>query len=243
MTFSLAARCARTGMLGVAVSTALPAVGSLCPFVAAKVGAVATQAWVNPYLGIDGLELLRSGHDASAALELLLAPDPGRDLRQLAVVDVQGGAVAFTGSDCTEWAGHLTGPGFAVQGNMLTGGNVLDAMAADFEQTTHQDLPERLVAALEAGQRVGGDKRGRQSAAVRVFWNEDYPYVDLRVDEHAQPVTELRRVWEVARRQLLPFITRMATRHNPLGRPDDEVSEFVQLSPEERAAKQKTPPA
>ena len=236
MTFSIVAQCSRTDMVGVAVSTAVPAVGSLCSFSAARVGALSAQAWVNPYPGIDGLALLRAGLDARHTLEHLLADDPGRASRQLGIVDADGQAAAYTGADCPAWAGHRLGAGYSVQGNLLTGGVVMDAMAARFEATTEQDLPERLMQALEAGQRVGGDRRGRQSAAIRVHDMEEYPYVDVRVDEHPDPVAELRRVWNVARQQLLPLLRLMPTPDNPLGRHDPRLTDFIMLSPQERAA-------
>lgn len=223
-TFSIAARCKRTGMLGVAVSTAVPGVGAICPFVRAGVGAVSTQSWVNPYLGIDGIALLAEGLDAEAALARLTAEDPGRAVRQLGLVDRDGKSASWSGSDCTPWFGHITGPDYAVQGNMLVGEATIAEMAAAFEKNAALGLPERLIAVLEAGQAAGGDKRGRQSAAVKVHHREDYPYLDLRVDEHPQPVAELRRVFEVARLQLLPFVDGMPTRDNPLGSLPQEVS-------------------
>jgi uncharacterized Ntn-hydrolase superfamily protein len=224
-------------MTGVAVSTAVPAVGAICCFGAPGVGAVATQSWANPYLGIDGVELLRSGLSAEQVVERLIGADPGRDMRQLGVVDAQGNSAAHSGASCTDWFGHVTGPGYSIQGNMLTGGETVQAMQESFESTASLDLPERLVRALEAGQAVGGDKRGRQSAAVKVYWREEYPYLDLRVDEHAQPVAELRRVLEVARRQLIPFIEMMPTREDPIGGHDEAVEQFILLSPEDRAAR------
>jgi uncharacterized Ntn-hydrolase superfamily protein len=235
VTFSIAARCPRTGMTGVAVSTAVPAVGAICCFGAPAVGAVATQSWANPYLGIDGVELLRQGLSAAEVVDRLVTGDPGRDMRQLGVVDARGNAAAHSGSKCTGWFGHLTGNGYSVQGNMLTGGDTIEAMRDSFEATPTLDLPERLVRALEAGQSVGGDKRGRQSAAVKVHWREEYPYLDLRVDEHPEPVAELRRILEVARRQLLPFIEMMPTRQDPIGGHDEAVEQFILLSPQERA--------
>jgi uncharacterized Ntn-hydrolase superfamily protein len=224
-------------MTGVAVSTAVPAVGAICCFGAPGVGAVATQSWANPYLGIDGVELLRSGLSAEQVVERLIGADPGRDMRQLGVVDAQGNSAAHSGASCTDWFGHVTAPGYSIQGNMLTGGETVQAMQESFESTASLDLPERLVRALEAGQAVGGDKRGRQSAAVKVYWREEYPYLDLRVDEHAQPVAELRRVLEVARRQLIPFIEMMPTREDPIGGHDEAVEQFILLSPEDRAAR------
>jgi uncharacterized Ntn-hydrolase superfamily protein len=230
-TFSIAARCARTGMFGVAVSTAVPGVGGICPFLQAGVGAVSTQSWVNPYLGIDGIRLLAEGSNAEAALKQLVAEDPGRDVRQVGLVDRNGASAAWSGTDCTPWFGHVTGPDFAVQGNMLVGEATIAAMAAAFEQAATLDLPERLLVVLEAGQAAGGDKRGRQSAALKVVHREAYPYVDLRVDEHRHPVAELRRVFEVARQQYLPFIVGMPTRANPLGNLPDEVGTMLLTPP------------
>ena len=230
-TFSIAARCARTGMLGAAVSTAVPGVGALCPFVGAGVGAVCTQSWVNPYLGIDGVRLMGEGKTAQQALDQLIAADPGRDVRQLGMVDRDGGSAAWTGKDCTQWFGHLTGRDFAVQGNMLVGEPTIRAMADAFVAGASLDLPERLIAVLEAGQAAGGDKRGRQSAALRVFHREDYPWLDLRVDEHRYPIAELRRVYEVARHQLLPFIAGMPTRATPLGNLPKEITTILLTPP------------
>ncbi|MCZ2404471.1 DUF1028 domain-containing protein [Paenarthrobacter sp. Z7-10] len=235
MTFSIAARCPQSGMVGVAVSTAVPAVGAICAFGAPGFGAIATQSWVNPYLGIDGVEMLRQGMKAAEVLEQLISQDPGRDVRQVGIVDGYGNTAAYSGSACTAWFGDITGPGYSIQGNMLTGGETLEAMKENFESSGTEDLPERLLQALEAGQSAGGDKRGRQSAALKVYSIEEYPYLDLRVDEHSDPVPELRRVFEVAQRQLVPFITMMPTRHDTIGGHDEAVEKFILLSPEERA--------
>lgn len=230
-TFSIAARCERTGMLGVAVSTAVPAVGAICPFIASDCGAISTQSWVNPYLGIDGIDLLKKGMSAQAVLDKLIADDPGRDVRQVGVVDKTGQSAAYTGKSCVSWAGHLNGMNYAVQGNMLVGSTTIEAMVAAFERTKMLDLPERLIVVLEAAQIAGGDKRGRQSAAMKVYWKEDFPYLDLRVDEHRHPVPELRRVFEVARHQLLPFVSGMPSRENPLGSLPDHVTAMLLTSP------------
>jgi uncharacterized Ntn-hydrolase superfamily protein len=237
MTFSIAARCSRSGMFGVAVSTAVPGVGPLVPFIAAHTGAVATQAWVSVYLGIDGLAALRTGLDAEAALRSVIDKDPGREDRQLGVVDAKGKSAAFTGQDCVPWAGHITGTDFSIQGNMLCGPETLAAMERTFVSSSGAALPERLILALEAGQAAGGDKRGRQSAAVEVHHEEEYPYLSLRVDEHPDPVAELRRVYEVAQHQLLPFMAILPTRKEPMGRRDPEIAKFMDLSPQERAAR------
>lgn len=215
-TFSITARCERTGQFGVAVSTKVPAVGMLCPFARAGAGAVATQSFVNPYLGIWGLDLLSEGRGAEEVKDVLLYRDPDPAKRQFAVVDGWGTAAAHTGEESDTWRGHSTGENFAVAGNMLVGEETLRAMTESF-RGTEGTLAERLVLALAAGQEAGGDKRGRQSAAVRVVDTEEYPHLDLRVDEHPDPVSELRRVYEVARRDLLPLTSMMPTRENPAG--------------------------
>lgn len=233
-TFSIAARCNRTGQLGVAVSTAVPGVGGMCPFGEAGTGAISTQSWVNPYLGIDGLKLLKSGYTAQAALDRLMEEDPGRDLRQVGIVDAKGNAAAWTGQKCTEWCGHITGAGFAIQGNMLVGEATLRAMAEAFEASAALELASRLVGVLEAGQLAGGDKRGRQSASLLVYDVEEYPLLRLSVDDNEQPVAELRRVFEVARRQLLPFVMGMPSRLDPMRHLPDEVTAMLLLPPKER---------
>jgi uncharacterized Ntn-hydrolase superfamily protein len=230
-TFSISARCARTGMLGVAVSTAVPGVGGICPFVRSGTGAISTQSWVNPYLGIDGIRLLTEGSTAEQTLDRLTAADPGRDVRQLGIVDGKGGSAAWSGRECTSWFGHITGPNFAVQGNMLVGEATINSMAEAFKRTEALDLPERLLVVLEAGQAAGGDKRGRQSAALLVHDREEYPYLTLRVDEHRYPVAELRRVFEVARHQLLPFIKGLPTRNDPLGGLPQNVIDLLMTPP------------
>lgn len=221
-------------MLGVAVSTAVPGVGGLCPFAKANVGAIATQSWVNPYLGLDGLRLLEQGLDAQATLDRLLAEDPGRDDRQLGIVDRDGSSAAFSGDDCTGWFGHRTGRDYAVQGNMLVGEETIAEMERAFVESADDDLSERLMKALEAGQAAGGDKRGRQSAALYVVKSEEFAYVNLRVDEHAEPVGELRRVFEVSKQQLMPFMDMLPSRDNPLGRENPDVTEMILRPPAER---------
>ena len=230
-TFSIAARCPRTGMLGVAVSTAVPAVGGICSFIKEGVGAIATQSWVNPYLGIDGLKLLEEGLSAEETLERLLAGDPGRDVRQIGIVDAGGRAASFTGASCVTWAGHIVGEGFAVQGNMLVGAETVSAMAEAARSSEAFDLPERLMLALEAGQAAGGDKRGKQSAALKVFNKEAYPWLDIRVDEHRNPVAELRRIFEIGKHQLLPFVKGMPTRNDPLAGLPQEVTSMLMTPP------------
>jgi len=221
-TFSIVGRCKRTGQLGVAVSTADVGAGRMVTWAKAGVGAVATQSWPNLYLAIDGLRLMAEGKTADAALERVIREDPGREVRQLGMVDARGGSATFSGRDCTDWFGGVNGPGFAAQGNMLIRGETVSAMAQAFESGHDLDLGERLMRALEAGQAAGGDKRGRQCSALLVVDREEFPLWDLRVDEHPQPVAELRRIYEVARLDLLPFVQGLPTRENPLGNLTDE---------------------
>lgn len=229
MTFSIAARCEKTGQLGVAVSTRVPAVGTLCPFVKAKVGAVATQSFVNPYIGINGLKYLESGMDAEQVKQTMLQEDPEPAIRQFSIVDKDGNTASFSGDQCDGWYGDRTGKNYAVAGNMLVGEETIEKMALSFEENPESPLAERLLKALQAGQDAGGDKRGRQSAAVLVADKEDYPLVDLRVDEHEDPVKELNRIYDVAKTELFPFVEMLPTKENPKGKFDFESSKQMGL--------------
>lgn len=200
----------------------------------AGVGAVATQSWPSLYLAIDALSLLAEGDTAQEALARVLADDPGRSVRQVGVVDALGGSATFSGDECTPWYGGMAGPNFATQGNMLIRGDTVWAMAASFEETADLDLSERLLRALEAGQAGGGDKRGRQCAALLVVDKEAFPLWDLRVDENANPVPELRRIFEIAKLTLLPFIEGLPTRENPLGSLSGDFVEMNMLPPPQR---------
>ena len=209
-TFSIAARCPRTGQLGVAVASAVPAVGGLCPYIRAGIGAVTTQSWVNPYLaarildGLAGGQATRRGPRGGARHRRPAGPAPARAGRRARRRPPPGPAPA-----ARRWPATAPEPDYAVQGNMLAAPGVIDAMAVAFEDSAACDLDERLMRVLEAGDAAGGDRRGKQSAALRIVAGEDYPLLDLRVDEHAEPVAELRRVLEVARRQLVPFVAGM----------------------------------
>ncbi|MGH7419844.1 MAG: DUF1028 domain-containing protein [Candidatus Rokuibacteriota bacterium] len=196
-TFSIVARGTQSGEFGVAVATARPNVGSLVPWVSEH-GAIATQARVNTDLGRRGLALLGQRVPVGEALSGLLDADPEREIRQAHGLDAVGG-FCHTGKDCVAWCGHLEGGDFTVAGNMLAGAQVLDAMAEAFAPGADGagGLAERLVRALEAGQGAGGDKRGKQSAALLVASPEPRLYHNLRVDDHVDPVAELRRVFEV----------------------------------------------
>ncbi|MDX1519999.1 MAG: DUF1028 domain-containing protein [Anaerolineae bacterium] len=227
-TFSIVGHCPRTNMLGVGVASKYLAVGAVCSHTQAGVGAISTQAYGNPYLGIDGLKLLRQGVNANDTLEQVLDQDPGRQKRQLIIVNNRGETAAFTGSLTTAWCGHYQGQGYAVAGNMLTGEAVIQAMAGAFEQSAEEALAERLLTALEAGQQAGGDKRGKQAAHLQVVHSEAWKYVDLRVDDHPNPIIELRRIFEVAKRELFPFRNLYPTRDNPGG--DWDLDEYERIS-------------
>jgi uncharacterized Ntn-hydrolase superfamily protein len=198
-TFSIVAFDPKTGDLGVAVASKFLAVGSVVPYAQAGVGAIATQSFANTTFGPKGLALLKKGLTPSQVLKQLLANDKDRELRQVGIVDAKGRAAAFTGKRCLPWAGHIVGKRFAVQGNILAGEQVVKAMAKAFQET-QGELAERLMAALEAGEQAGGDARGKQSAAILVvrkgagYGGFDDRYIDLRVDDHPEPVKELRRL-------------------------------------------------
>jgi uncharacterized Ntn-hydrolase superfamily protein len=202
-TFSIVAREADTGSWGVAVQSRFISVGSVVPWAEAGVGAIATQAAANVAYGSVGLRLLRAGKSAEEVVRTLTEADVGRDERQLGVVDAKGGAAAFTGSKCMEWAGHEVGDGFACQGNILFGPAVVRGMARAYESTPG-DIADRLLAALAAGQREGGDRRGQQSAALFIVRKDggyggagNDRWVDLRVDDHLTPIEELKRVFRL----------------------------------------------
>jgi uncharacterized Ntn-hydrolase superfamily protein len=233
-TFSIIAHCSRTGQIGVAIATAVPAVGSMCPYIRTGVGAASTQSWVNPYLALGALAAIETGKGAAEALAIAIAEDGAIQLRQIGLVDAKGESAAHTGSDCTPWCGQILRDGFAVLGNMLTGPKVLAKMASAFERSADADLAERLMLALEAGDQAGGDKRGRQSAALRIHAEEVYPLLDIRVDEHATPVAELRRILRIARAQLLPFVLGMPKRGQPPGPVPADVTNMLLLSPPDR---------
>ncbi|HEY3312637.1 MAG TPA: DUF1028 domain-containing protein [Anaerolineales bacterium] len=195
-TFSIAAHDAGEEAWGVAVASKFPAVGAVVPWAQAGRGAIATQAMANTSYGPRGLELLGQGLSAEAALARLLADDEGRESRQAGIVDSQGRAASYTGKECMHWAGSLTGPGYAIQGNILTGAETVQAMERTFLQTTG-DLAARLHAALLAGDRAGGDRRGRQSAAILVvkdragYGGYTDHLMDYRVDDDPDPVVRL----------------------------------------------------
>lgn len=208
MTFSIVAADTPAGDWGVAVASKFPAVGAVVAWARAGIGAVATQAWANTEFGPHGLELMAAGSPAPEALDRLILADEGRDDRQAGIVDARGLAASFTGERCMEWAGGRTGPAFACQGNILVGEQVVAAMSDAFTAAAG-DLVDRLLASLVAGDAAGGDRRGRQSAALLVvrdgggYEGRNDRYVDVRVDDHPDAVTELARVFAVYDREAL----------------------------------------
>jgi len=217
MTWSIIARDSATGQIGIAVATRFFAVGARVPHIAAGIGGVATQALVNPYYGIDGVRLLREGKGPQEIVAALLAGDDGRESRQLHIMDVRGAIAAHTGKDCVDWCGHLAGEGFSIAGNMLAGAGVLDGTAKAY--AANKDLPfaRRLLAAMRAGEAAGGDKRGKQSAALLIHDTEEWSALDLRVDDHDDPLSELERLERVSRERWVHFRQFLPTRQNPAG--------------------------
>ena len=225
MTWSIVAHDPATGAFAVAVATCAFAVGASCPFVRAGVGAVSTQSFTNRYIGPAILDGLARGLPPAAAIEGALAGDEGRGIRQVHAVDRLGRGAAWTGANCVEWCGDRTGQGFSVAGNMLAGEAVVADTVARFAADAALDLPERLMAAMEAGQAAGGDKRGRQSAAMVLTTTEDFPDLSLRVDDHADPLAELRRLLAIWRRDRAPGLSEAPRKADPSGRFDIDAIE------------------
>ena len=194
MTWSIIARDA-DGAFGVAVASRAFAVGALCPYARSGVGALSTQALVNLHYATPGLDLLAQGARPEEVIERLTAPDEGRDHRQLHLVDTHGRTAVYTGAKCVDWCGHVAGASYSVAGNMLAGPGVVEATARAYDANAGKPFAARLLAALAAGEQSGGDKRGKQAAALLVYTTERYPFLDIRVDDHADPIPELRRLY------------------------------------------------
>jgi uncharacterized Ntn-hydrolase superfamily protein len=219
MTWSILARDA-DGRFGVAIASRFLAVGALCVHTRRAVGALSTQALLNPLYGPAGLDALAEGLAPDAVVARLLEPDAGREQRQLHLLPAAGAGAAHTGSECVAWCGHRLFDDFSVAGNMLAGQEVLDATAAAFVASAGRPLAERLLDAMAAGEAAGGDKRGKQAAALRIQAGEDYPSLDLRVDDHAEPLVELRRLHAVSLERFQPFVDCLAGRADPSGEID-----------------------
>ncbi|MGJ8588870.1 MAG: DUF1028 domain-containing protein [Yoonia sp.] len=214
MTYSIVARDPTTGHYGVAVASRFFAAGALVPHIRGGKGAVATQAFVNPMLGVEGAERLANGETAQAILDDMIARDGGRLQRQLHLIDSQGQSAAHTGAECIDWAGHVIGDGVSVAGNMLAGPAVVADTLATYQANMDLPFAERLLTAMEAGALAGGDKRGTQSAALCIHRTEDYPWLDIRADDHPDPLAELRRLLDVANERFLHVAEIMPTAAN-----------------------------
>ena len=217
MTWSIIARDDSTGQIGIAVATRFFAVGARVPHIAAGIGGIATQALVNPYYGIDGVKLLREGRTPRDIIETLIAADSGHESRQLHIMDASGRVAAFTGRDCVDWCGHIEGKGFSIAGNMLAGARVLDDTGKTYIAGEKLPFARRLIAAMRAGEAAGGDKRGKQSAALLIYGEEEWSDLNLRVDDHTDPLSELERLEAVSRERWVHFRKYLPTRKNPAG--------------------------
>lgn len=225
MTWSIVARDPTTGHFGIAVASRFFAVGAAVPHIKGRVGAVATQAFVSPLYGTDGLKLLEEGKSPQEIIEVLTARDDGRRQRQFHLIDANGRNAAYTGETCVDWAGHLVDDNVSVAGNMLAGPQVIAETLRVYRQKADEGAPlaERLLAAMDAGEAAGGDKRGKQSAAMVLYRDQDYPWLRINADDHADPLGELRRLYAVAQERFLHVVETMPTRENPHGMIDRRV--------------------
>jgi uncharacterized Ntn-hydrolase superfamily protein len=226
MTWSIVAFDAPTGAFAVAIASRAFAIGARCPFLRAGVGGVATQSISNSYLGPRVLDLMERGGAPAAAIAAALEGDAGRDLRQVHAVDRHGRTAAWTGRNCVDWAGERTGEGVSVAGNMMINDKVVSATFDGFVASKGQ-LAERLIAGLDAGEAAGGDRRGRQAAALKLVTTEDFPDIDLRVDDHPRPLVELRRLLAIYRQQLEPNRAMYPSKANPSGMTDLDALEAL----------------
>ncbi|MBS0223678.1 MAG: DUF1028 domain-containing protein [Proteobacteria bacterium] len=217
MTWSIIFHERNTGRIGIAVATRFFAVGARVPHIEPQKGAVCTQAMTNPLYGPRGLQLIRDGIGAADIVRLLTAPDDGREHRQLHVMGADGRFAARTGAECVPWCGHWIGDDFSVAGNMLAGLAVVGETVRVLRERADLPLPRRLIAAMHAGEAAGGDKRGKQSAALVIYGDQDYSELDLRVDDHVEPLQELDRLERVSRERWTHFRAFVPTRENPAG--------------------------
>lgn len=217
MTWSIVAHDPVTGAFAVAVTTCAFAVGASCPFVRPGIGAVSTQAMTNRYLGPAVLDGLARGLPPKAAIEGALCGDDGKNLRQIHAIDRHGRHAIWTGGASFDWAGGVAAHNVGVTGNTLAGPDVVEHTLARYLAGTAEPVAERLIGALMAGQRAGGDARGKQSAALKLITSEDFPDIDLRVDDHPEPLDELARLLAVWRRDRAPSLAHAPSRADPSG--------------------------
>jgi uncharacterized Ntn-hydrolase superfamily protein len=224
MTWSLVARD-DSGAFGVVVASRFFAVGALCPHAASGIGALSTQALINPLYAPAALEAMARNEDPADIVRLLTRADAGREYRQLHLIDRAGRIAQHTGAACIDWCGHRSGAGYSIAGNMLAGPRVLDDTAAAYERNRALPFAERLIVALQAGEAAGGDKRGKQAAALVAHTTEVYPALDIRVDDHAEPIVELRRLYDVSLDRFQPFVACLPSARDPQGITDRTVIE------------------
>lgn len=237
MTYSIIARDPETGHLGIAVASRFFAVGAVIPFISPS-GAIATQALVNPLWGVEGLKYLEKGTPPESVLSALKQKDTGHLQRQVHIMDSQGKSQGYTGADCIEWAGHKSAKDLSVAGNMLAGEKVLDAMITGYHDKSKLSFPERLLHAMEAGEAAGGDKRGRQSASLTIHRGEAFPWIDLRCDDHSEPLVEIRRLLDVASERYIHFTDMMGSTSNFSGHADrSKIEAAIEKGERERAAR------
>ena len=217
MTWSIVTHDPNTGAFAVAVATRAFAVGASCPFVRAGVGAVSTQSMTNRYLGPAVLDGMARGLPPGAAIEGALAGDEGKGIRQVHAVDRHGRTAAWTGANCVEWCGSVSADGVSVAGNMLAGEAVVQETLRAWQAGGDLLMPERLMQAMEAGEAAGGDRRGRQSAAMLMVTTEDFPDLNLRVDDHPDPLAELRRLLDIWQVESAPLLRFAPSKANPSG--------------------------
>lgn len=236
MTYSIVARDPETNAVGVIVASRFFAAGAMVPYVGPDF-AIASQSWVNPLWGTNGVGLLTDGQSALDVLDGMVQKDEGQAARQAHMIDQKGNVAAFTGEECIDWAGHELGDGFSVAGNMLAGAGVVANTAQAYRDNMDKPFAERLLLAMEAGERAGGDKRGKQSAGLLIHRGEAYPWLDIRADDHRDPLKELRRLYTVAQETYLIVADYLPTKDNFSGHQnEDELAAKMETANKEREA-------
>lgn len=224
MTWSIVAQDTRTGAFGVLCASKALAVGAVVPYGAGRTGVLATQAFANPFFGVDGLRMLQEGCSSQDVITTLAASDSGRDHRQIHLIDRDGRPAAYTGAACIDWSGSVAERHVSVAGNMLAGRQVVEATLHAYLAASDMDFDERLIVAMEAGEAAGGDKRGRQSCSIRIWTEAPFPSFDLRIDDHPEPLKELRRLWRLAHQGYVPFQAALPSRSKPTGCTDRDAT-------------------
>jgi uncharacterized Ntn-hydrolase superfamily protein len=217
MTYSIVARDPSTGYLGIAVASRFFTVGARVPWVQGRVGAIASQAFTNPTYGSDGLKMMQAGAPPDAIVQALITRDNGHANRQFHMIDALGRNAAYTGLQCIDWAGHELAENVSVAGNMLEGPQVVAETLREYQAAMDKPFAERLLLAMQAGEDAGGDKRGKQAAGLVIYRDQDYSWLDIRTDDHADPLAELRRLYAVAQERYIPYTELQPTRENPHG--------------------------